>query len=145
MPNIYPQASVIKRLAALIYDALIVLAICFVYGWSVLIMKYKFFNVALPANGRAELGSIEGVGLVLILIFFFSFFWHRGGQTLGMKTWQLKLMDQNGSSVSWQKCLLRCTLAPITLTVGYIWGLFDRDKKCLQDRLSGTQVVEVPK
>lgn len=140
-----PQAGLIKRLAALIYDLLIIVAISFVYGWAILMAKYQWFDVPLPESGRAELEGLEGFLLIVIIILFYSFFWRRGGQTLGMKAWRLKLLDANGGPPSWGKCILRCLIAPISLTIGYLWAFVDSDNKCLQDRLSGTQVIEIEK
>ena len=139
------QASIIKRLASLVYDSLIVIAISFTYGWSVLMLKYKFLGMELGENGRAQLSGFESLLLLLVIIFFYSFFWHRGGQTLGMKAWRLKLLNSEGERPSWGQCMLRAVIALPLFPIGYLWKLIDREDKCLQDKFSGTQIVVLKK
>lgn len=79
---------------------------------------------------------------------FYLWFWVRSGQTLGMMSWRIKLVDQDYGLVSPARGLLRFVLAwPsfLFLGLGYLWLFVDRDGDALHDRLSGTRVVLVPK
>lgn len=144
----YVQAGPLKRLMALIYDSLILLAIAFCYGWIVLMLKYKLFDIPLPESGHAEMGGLAALGLILALVTFYIYFWLKGGQTLGMKAWRLKLLADTNDAPQLKHCLIRCIAAPLCILTGcfgFIWCWIDRDGHALQDRLSHTQVVMLEK
>ena len=71
---------------------------------------------------------------------YFLWCWLRGGQTLAMKAWHIRLVD-----VTPQKALLRLVLAALLLPVSIVWALFDRERQFLHDRLAGTRLVSVPR
>jgi uncharacterized RDD family membrane protein YckC len=145
----FPAAPVWRRLAALLYDSFILLAISFLYG-----------------AGATFVGVIAGwhqadyqpmfrhwaftLGWVLVLATFYIWFWHKSGQTIGMRTWGLKLVDDGDQlrTPSWHQCALRTLVAPPAIAfggMGYWYRLFDGQQRCLHDRLSNTHVIEVRK
>ena len=69
-------ASLARRLGAMLYDALLVLAI-----WFITVM------VLVTVNG----GAVGGLGLQVLLFLeaflFFAYFWRTDGQTVGMMAW----------------------------------------------------------
>lgn len=139
-----PVAGLLRRLAALIYDSLLLLAIGFAYTALILLVEVRYLGFR---EGQ-PLGWLALSGLWLCLSFFYSWCWHRSGQTLGMKTWRLRLQRPDGSIPGWKECWLRCLLAPAALLifgVGYLWGLVSRSGDCLHDIGSGTRVVLLPK
>lgn len=72
-------------------------------------------------------------------------FWRRGGQTLAMKTWRIRLVDIQGRPVSLRQAWLRFIVAvagAMALGAGYVWAVFDREKQFLHDRIAGTRLVE---
>lgn len=140
------QASILKRITALVYDLLVLTAISFCYGWLVLMIKYQLLETPLPESGRAEMGGAEAIVLLLLLLGFYCFFWMRGGQTLGMKAWKIRLLNTDNQPVSLKQSVVRCLTAPVCILaggLGYIWCILDRDGRALQDRLSSTQVITV--
>ena len=68
---------------------------------------------------------------------YFLWCWLRGGQTLAMKAWHIRLVD-----VTPRKALLRFLLALPFLPISILWALFDRDRQFLHDRLAGTRPGE---
>ncbi|MCI0354493.1 MAG: RDD family protein, partial [Acidobacteria bacterium] len=78
--------------------------------------------------------------LFILAVFaaYFLWCWLRGGQTLAMKAWRIRLID-----VSPTRALLRLALATLLLPTGIslIWALFDRDRQFLHDRLAGTRLT----
>ena len=57
---------------------------------------------------------------------FFGWFWTRGGQTLGMRAWNLRVQRPDGSAVRWPIATLRfgvllltwmCVLGPLFLSI----------------------------
>ena len=133
-------APFLVRIAAMIYESLLVTAVVFV--------------VALPflyVVGTAESGWVRHVFqlyLLGILFAYFSAFWLRSGQTLAMKTWRIRLVDRNGGRITFRQALLRFFLALFGLVlggIGFWWALVDRDRQFLHDRIAGTRLVRVPR
>lgn len=134
------NAGVAVRLAALLYDGLLVLGIWFVIG-----------GIAVAINGG------EGVSknnpflpalLFLVTFWFNAHFWRRGGQTLGMRAWRLRLLNQHNTPLSLVQCLLRflgSIGSLLTCGLGYFWMWIDKEGLTLQDRLSDTRVIREPK
>src|SRR5690606_34805448 len=74
--------------------------------------------------------------------------WRCGGQTLGMRPWQLHLQSRDGSSPGWPALWLRYVAGTMSLLcggLGFWWALIDRQKLTWHDRLSGTQLVRASK
>lgn len=75
---------------------------------------------------------------------YFTISWHWGGQTLAMKTWRIRLVDEEGRQPGVGRCVLRYALAVLGLFVGglgFLWALWDQDRQFLHDRLVGTRLV----
>ena len=74
--------------------------------------------------------------------------WRKQGQTLGMKSWRLKLQQADGSLATPEQCIKRSLLASLSLAfggIGYLWCLVPPAKACLHDIYSATEVVVLPK
>jgi len=126
------------RIAAMVYEALLVTAVIF-------IAALPFLYVV----GNAETGWRHlafQLYLLGVLFAYFSAFWLRSGQTLAMKTWRIRLVDRAGGTISLKQAALRFALALVGLMLagaGFWWALFDRDRQFLHDRLAGTRLVRV--
>lgn len=143
-----PSAGVLKRLAAMVYDGLLLIAVSLAYGALALAIQVKLLGVAYGPGEKADLGLLGFAGWLVVVIGFYGYFWRRFGQTLGMKAWRLVLTDAQGQKPGWGHCALRCALACVSfalLGLGYFWLWIDRDRLTLHDRLSGTRVWQVPK
>lgn len=68
--------------------------------------------------------------------------WLRGGQTLAMRAWRIRVMD-----ITPRRALLRFLYALVLVPTGIsiLWAFFDRDRQFLHDRLAGTRLVLLPK
>ena len=76
---------------------------------------------------------------------YFAWQWVRGGQTLPMKTWRLKLVTREGSPLTRAHALARLVFAiagTAAFGAGFLWALADRDGRFLHDRLAGTKIVK---
>ena len=74
--------------------------------------------------------------------------WRRGGQTLGMRPWRLKVVDTTGAAPSWRGLVLRFAVGSVSLLpagLGFWWAWFDRDRLTWHDRASGTRMVRLPR
>jgi uncharacterized RDD family membrane protein YckC len=135
-----PPASLIKQIAAMIYDSLLIIAILFISTAIALI-----FN-----DGKAfESSPIFSFYLILIIFIFYSWFWKKSGQTLGMRVWKIRIISELGGNPSWAICFLRLTFALLSITcfgIGYWWRLFK--PYTWHDKLSQTRIInlsELPK
>ena len=121
-----------RRLASLLYEALLLFAVAFFAAWVFLF----------ASGGRdATSGWPRYVLQLLIGLTFAAYFlwcWLRGGQTLAMKAWHIRLVD-----VTPGKALLRLVLAALLVPtlVSIVWAVFDRDQQFLHDRLARTRLV----
>jgi uncharacterized RDD family membrane protein YckC len=113
------------------YEAILLFAVGFFAAWL-------FF---FASGGRdATHGWERNVLQLFILVVFAAYFlwcWLRGGQTLAMKAWHIRLVG-----VTPQKALLRFVLAVLLLPISIPWAIFDREKQFLHDRLAGTRLVQ---
>jgi uncharacterized RDD family membrane protein YckC len=134
------SAPFLVRIAAMIYESLLVTAVVFVAALPFLYLV-----------GNAETGWRHyafQLYLVGVMFAYFSTFWLRSGQTLAMKTWRIRLVSQNGDTLTLKQAALRFILALFGLLlagVGFWWALFDRDGQFLHDRIAGTRLVRVPR
>lgn len=136
-----------RRLAAMLYDSVLVFAIWIVVGFFVL--WALGVNSARETSGElAQLTALQNNVLFAAMIasayLFFGFFWTHSGQTLGMQAWRIRVQNADGSAISWWQSLLRFCTAPfalLALGLGYLYMLVDGERRTLPDIVSGSQVV----
>lgn len=103
--------------------------------------------IVLPLTDGEAIASDNYLYTLYLLIcsyLFFSWQWVHGGQTLGMRAWNIAVIQGNGQPLNWKLALLRFILALLswlTLGAGFLWALFDREKMTFYDRFSNTRVV----
>jgi uncharacterized RDD family membrane protein YckC len=153
------SASLFRRLAALFYDLLLIAALLLVLTFALLPLT----------AGEAILTSTYGLighlyhALQLLLAFgYFGICWTRGGQTLGMKAWRIRIETADGRPPNWADAVVRFTIGATLLLLAVIgiwqlrrpgwnladlaalllllpapanlaWVLLDRDGRSLQD------------
>ncbi len=139
-PPSYPRAGLLRRLAAICYDSLLLGAVLF----------FTSFLVVLANGGQSVKGYNPLVSTLLFIVafFFFAWFWIHGGQTLGMRAWRLRVQRFDGQPISWNQALLRylvSILSWLLLGLGYFWQLVDRQSLTWHDRYSESELVLLPK
>ncbi|MFP6835912.1 MAG: RDD family protein [Pseudomonadales bacterium] len=134
-------AGLPRRLGAMLYDALLVLAM-----W----LATLFPMVAL-SNNSVNGATVQSV-LFVELFAFFAYFWVARGQTLGMLAWRVRLVSVDGteskSKITLKQAQLRFVGALasfLTLGVGYLWILVDAKGRAWPDLLSKTRMLYVPR
>jgi uncharacterized RDD family membrane protein YckC len=128
--------SLFRRLASMLYDSLLLLALLFVAA-------FLFLGVTHDATSPQMKPIFQGY-LLTVSAAYYCWFWLHGGQTLAMKTWRLRLVRYDGGSIGLLQAILRFVLALIGIAAagaGLIWALFDRDRQFLHDRLAGTRII----
>jgi uncharacterized RDD family membrane protein YckC len=163
-----PQAGIARRLAASVYEVLLL---------GALAVAITLILLPLLGTGAAKEGSLLAVpGPGARAISFLCLFavlgaycvrlWSGGRRTLPMRTWDLALLTTAGAVVSPKRAAVRyvagwigpaCAIvaylvlrpyglrrwAAALLLVNYAWALVDRNRRFLSDRLAGTRLVHV--
>jgi uncharacterized RDD family membrane protein YckC len=134
-------APVWRRLAALFYDLLVLIAIWMFAAALVLLAFGGNVDVAhQPTPYHLVLQST----LLTLSTLYFTISWSRGGQTIGMRAWRVRLIDAEGNSPRPRRSLLRFALAVISLLgagFGFVWCLFDADRRAWHDIRAGTRMI----
>lgn len=144
----YPTAALPRRLASIVYDAFLVIAISMLYGALVLAVQVLVFGPGEKDYQPTVEGPLFQLGWYLSIAVFYYYFWRKSGQTAGMRAWRLKLVNEGGDRASPTQCAIRILLAPFSLLLfglGYLWCLVDKNGDAIHDKLSGTRVVVEPK
>ena len=160
-------AGVVRRIGSIIYDALLVIAVLAVATLPFLLVVGK---TLVPSMVGWWIYSAYLAWQLLVVIAFFGLFWTRGGQTLGMQVWKLRVEDEQGNLLSWHLVLRRLLFATVPWVPGLalltiaeeaqspalkltgkfllLLGLlnivvakFSSDHRTWHDQMSGTRVV----
>ena len=128
--------GIARRLACMLYEAILLFAIGFAAS-----SLFFYASGGLGASGYGR--TMLQVFLVAVFAAYFLWCWLRGGQTLAMKTWKIRLVAPGHDRVPPLTALLRFVLALLAVPTGIAlgWALFDRDRQFLHDRLAGTRLV----
>ncbi len=146
----FPAAGLFRRLAALLYDAVLVLAIWMMLGFLAQFVAGTETNVVV--DGRVETHPLFGLLLFALMCgsaaAFYIGFWTRGGQTLGMVAWRIQALARDGAVMTPHQALLRwlCAWPAFFLFgLGYLWLYFDPEGAAAHDRLSRSRVIMLPR
>jgi uncharacterized RDD family membrane protein YckC len=127
--------GLLRHLAAIIYDFFLLIAVLFVATALILPLNA---GVAFTARQIAY-----PVYLLVISFLFYGWFWTHGGQTLGLRAWNLKVLTLNQQNMSWKQALLRFLTAILSWSIcglGFLWIVLDKNQRSWHDYLSGTAV-----
>ena len=83
---------------------------------------------------------------IFVIVGYFVLFWCQYGQTLPMKTWKIKILNQKNESPGLGQALLRISMACLgflPLGIGFWWALWDPQKQFLHDKISGTRLINI--
>jgi len=125
-----------RRVLSMLYESLIVFAVAFFAGLAF----YGATHGRVSGNTRL----VFQLYLFLVLGAYFIACWSRGGRTLPMQTWKMRVVRPDNLPIGVGRAALRYVLAWPSLLlfgVGVFWAFFDRDRQFLHDRLAGTRVV----
>jgi uncharacterized RDD family membrane protein YckC len=124
----------------MLYEALLLFAVAFLGTWL-----FQFMAGAIVIEGWRR----HFLQLFLLAVFaaYFLWCWLRGGQTLAMKTWRIRVVRKDGhGNLTPAAALARFFFALLLVPtlVGILWSLVDRDRQFLHDRLAGSLLIPVP-
>jgi uncharacterized RDD family membrane protein YckC len=159
-------AGLLRRLAALLYDALLATALAFAVTFAMLPLTR---GEAILSATQGRVAHLYHALLALVVFAYFGWSWTRRGQTLGMRAWRIRLESAAGAHPGWGASLLRCALgaglawfaalgawylgrrdgvpgqaAAIALlappVLNFAWILFDAEGRSLLDLAARTRV-----
>jgi uncharacterized RDD family membrane protein YckC len=158
----FPPASLALRLAAMIYEAVLLFGVVFIVSYTLLALFQ--WTYPLPPGPRTVLQAV----LFLAIGGYFVWCWSRSGQTLALKTWNLKVLDERSVPPSAGRSVARYVLAWHLWLPGLVWvalfqshgladlgalaagfvtlllpALADPQRRLLHDRWTRTRVVRL--
>ncbi|TVS09848.1 MAG: RDD family protein [Gammaproteobacteria bacterium] len=147
-----PPAGLMRRLGALVYDGLLVVALLLTTAGIANLFAPR---PEIPADAESisleHMQTVSGPllgGLLLVVVFaFFAYFWIVHGRTLGMQAWRLRVQTPDGDNINFTQAWQRFLTAIPSLAlggVGFFWMWLDPTRRTWHDRMSGTRVVAVP-
>ena len=120
----------------MVYESLLLSGIAFFAG--------LLFLGAACTNPSGWLRHVFQAYLFLVIGIYFVGSWRHRGQTLAMKTWNLRLVGASGARITLLQAILRYVCAWPCLALGgfgILYARFDRERRFLHDRLAGTCIV----
>lgn len=144
----------------MVYEALLLFGPVFVAG--------ALFSILVQQRHALFMRSGLQAWMFFVIGLYFVWFWSRGRQTLPMKTWRIRLVDEHGGPLSYRRALLRYLLCWLWFLPGMMlaWGigqhwalvalptanvllwaatvLLDPERQFLHDRIAGTRLIRVP-
>ena len=146
----------------MVYEGLLLVAVAFLATW---LFQFAAGTVQIEGWRRHLLQAF----LLAVFASYFLWCWLRGGQTLAMKAWRIRLTAPGHDRLPAKRALLRFAYAALLLGaflaaiaaafvhrnpwlafaslavtgIGLGWALLDRDGQFLHDRLAGTRLEMV--
>lgn len=133
------------RLAAAVYDLFPLVALWMATAGLALLAVHGKMDVAHPS--LAYQVSLR-LALLAVSAAYFVISWSRGGQTIGMRAWRLRVVSSDGGALPWSRALLRFALAWVSLLalgLGFLWCLVDRERRAWHDLVVRTHVERLPR
>ncbi len=150
-----------RRFACMMYESILLFGVIFTAGY--------LFDTLTQSRSGLDLRHVRQVILFIALGIYFVLCWRKAGQTLPMKTWHMRLVNEQGQIPTLGTLLLRYILLwPLPLLgalliqllsgytgyastdllivftpfLNFIWTWFDKDQQFLHDRLSKTRLID---
>jgi uncharacterized RDD family membrane protein YckC len=164
-----PRAGLVRRLAALVYESLLLAALVILLSFALLPLvgptgdpgAGEHLSLLAPA---ARVGSFAC--LFVVCAGYCVWLWSNGRRTLPMKTWGLAVRAADGSAPGVRQAAVRylawwtgpaCAIAGYLalrqgghgrwalglLGVNYAWALVDPERQFLHDRIAGTRIIRL--
>jgi uncharacterized RDD family membrane protein YckC len=147
-PQQWLAPSLMRRLAAILYDTILVAAVLLMAITLVVVTLDLVLGWDSVDKESLRQHPLYLAYLFCVMVGFHILFWMRGGQTLGMRAWRLRVVRNDGEPLTFKDALLRYLCAMLSLAaagLGFLWVLIDRDRLAWHDRISKTRLVMLKK
>tara|TARA_B100001989_G_scaffold139413_1_gene98963 strand:+ start:923 stop:1372 length:450 start_codon:yes stop_codon:yes gene_type:complete len=144
MKNKFIYPGIFTRLMSFTYDIFLLVSVWFLFA-ALFVFVYMGGNAGTELIKPDDNLITEIIGpilLVSVTVGYYSFFWSKGRTTLGMSTWKHKIITEEGRHLSYRLAVLRLILYMVTSVLGMIWIIFDKENKCLPDKILKLRVVK---
>lgn len=146
--NIKQAASpgFIRRCMSILYDSLLLFGLLLL--GSILVTLPLGLLTGMETTESLPQHPLFRLWLAAIPPAFFIHFWRKGGQTLGMRSWRLMVVRDDGYPLQARDAIIRFLAAILSwaaLGLGFIWILIDREGLAWHDRISNTRLVQLEK
>jgi len=148
----FASPGLLRIFASMVYDSLLLAAISIAYGAIVVGLDVAIFGQ--PEAGQRIQWSLLAkiiitLGWLLVLMFFYIYFWQKFGQTLGMKTWRIQVVDaQTNQLIDYSQAAKRSAAAIVSIVffgVGYWFKFVHPQQRLLHDLVSNTKLILLKK
>ena len=129
--------GLLRRLGSILYDLLLLFA--------VLLIASLPWAISGIQHGQAGY-IVYKIFVYALMPLYYIGFWVYGGQTLGMKTWRIRVVNLDGHAIGWYAALMRLVYAVLSTAIfglGFIYAFFDKQSRTWHDILSKTRLVSV--
>lgn len=157
-----PAPRLRRRMACFIYEGVLLFGVLSIAG-------YLYSSLTQQHHALVGLHGLQAF-LFVVLGIYFVWFWSHGGQTVAMKTWHIRVVDEHGRPLTQARALARYVLSWLwflpALALAWAWGLrtpggifatmitgvlayaalsrFHAQRQYLHDQLCGTRLVSWP-
>ena len=134
-------AGLLRRLFAISYDCFLVSAILFITAGIAILL-----NGGEAVEAGHPLYPLLVLSLASMVYLYFTWFWVHGGQTLGMKTWKIRLVHSDSARFGWLLASIRFFTAIVSwgcFCIGFLWSLLDRKRRCWHDITSKSVLLDL--
>ncbi|GBF30090.1 hypothetical protein MnTg04_00026 [bacterium MnTg04] len=135
MHNAATNPGLLRRLGAILYDCVLLLGLLMLA--TALLMPIT--HIAIEIDNIAY-----RLYLLAVVAGYFAFFWLTRGQTLGMRTWKIRLIRSDGQALTIGDVSRRLLFALVSwapLGLGFWWMLRSDRRLAWHDLWSGTELV----
>lgn len=135
------NVTLLRRLGAMIYDTVLAGFSIVVVAGIIAVIFQSITGIKLPDVAMILLYAGMAYG-------FFTFFWMRGGQTLGMRAWKVRVVTSDDQPINRQQASARFLWSIASwaaLGIGFLVSLVNTDKLTWHDRFSGTRLIRIEK
>ncbi|WP_044618680.1 RDD family protein [Gynuella sunshinyii] len=137
-----PKPSLFKILAAIFYDLIVVCGILMITGFIIIPIYHGLTHEdSVPAGNW-----LFRIILYLVVFGYYAFSWLRGGQTIGMKSWKLRLVSDTHKPMTLPKLFIRFVGGQLSFSIaliGYLMLLIGPRHRMLHDLISGSHIVSL--
>lgn len=145
-PDNFVYAGFWLRLAALLVDTLLIVAVSLAVGFTIEIVAGTIgWNVEAIVGTSEEFGLFDVFSLILQWLYFAGMESSESGNTFGKRAVGIRVVDLQGQRISFGKATGRYfgkILSALIVLIGYFMAGFTARKQALHDMMAGTLVIK---
>lgn len=125
-----------RHVMIMIYDAVVVITLLMLA--TALAMLFGMDNYTATED------LVYTTCLLAVWFAYLAWCWNKGGMTLGMRAWHVRIESESGNHPGWGQCILRFLASFVSAScagLGFVWSLFNGAGKTWHDLVSRTRLV----